>query len=425
MKRGYRRLAEHHLMQMSREMKKFGSVDLHVESGKATLELRAKRQRETFVRSMAALLAAWFLEKQGRNYVEVELSAPPLTEQIPPGWGRCIGPLILTVQRRDGQTPHQLRAKAEAERDALLAQAQEPNVIKVYPAYAGGHDPLNLVAAWNTLHPHTPLVVVDDAFEVCQAYLVTGAAYETAQATLRGLPDRPVIWLDEDHTTAVFADREGFLGGHGADFAAVFPLKQTRSTVSDNPEGKVTHAGDAIIPADVRHVLDGLAWNPADKKSDLLAYIRDAQDALNTLLTRESKPAPTPDPDEANREQIIAAARAQYEHEGSVEIDDQAAFSRGADDGLYVAAWVWVPWESASEDMTDEELVEVTGSFSVNDGPAEFDNLLDAVNACKVAAAASRTLSHVFEHHSGSKSEVWEVDGCASEEEGVGSPDVT
>ena len=85
-----------------------------------------------------------------------------------------------------------------------------------------------------------------------------------------------------------------------------------------------------------------LAWNPADKKSDLLAYIRDAQDALNTLLTRESKPAPTPDPDEANRAQIIAAARAQYEHEGSVEIDDHAAFSRGADDGLYVAAWVWV-----------------------------------------------------------------------------------
>ena len=325
-------------------MKKFGSVDLHVESGKATLEMRAKRQRETFVRRMAALLAAWFLEKQGRNYVEVELIAPPLTEQIPPGWERCIGPLILTVQRRDGQTPHRLRAKAEAERDALLAQAHESNVIKVYPAYAGGHDPLSLVAAWNTSHPETPLVVIADVLD-CQAYLVTGAAYETTQATLRGLPDRPVVWLDEDHTTAVFADREGFLGGHGADFAAVFPLKQTRLTASDDLENEDTHAGNAITPADVRHVLDCLAWNPADKKSDLLAYIRDAQDALNTLLTRESKPAPTPDPDEANRAQIIAAARAQYEHEGSVEIDDHAAFSRGADDGLYVAAWVWVSRE--------------------------------------------------------------------------------
>ena len=308
MKRGYRRLAVNHLMRLSCEMKKFDAVDLHVESGKATLEMRAKRKRATFVRDMAALLVAWFLEKKGRNYVEVELIAPPLTEQIPPGWERCSGPLILTVQRRDGKTPHQLRVEAEAERDALLAQARESDVIKVYPAYAGGHDPLSLVAAWNALHPDTPLIVVDDAFVTCQAYLVTGAAYETAQATLRGLPDRPVIWLDEDRTTAFFADREGFLGGHGADFAAVFPLKHTPITVFDNQEDEDTHARDAITEADVRHVLDCLAWNPADKKSDLLAYIRDAQDALVALLTKVSKPTPTPDPDEATRKGALSRA---------------------------------------------------------------------------------------------------------------------
>ena len=165
------------------------------------------------------------------------------------------------------------------------------------------------------------------------------------------------------------------------------------------------------------------------EKSDLLAYIRDAQDALNTLLTRESKPAPTPDPDEANRAQIIAAARAQYEHEGSVEIDDHAAFSRGADDGLYVAAWVWVSQEPdrsddiAYEDMSAEQLAEIKGSYSVDDGPAgEFDNLLDAINACAAAAKANSTFSHVYEHHHGGRRyEVWEVDGlfCSCDHETV------
>jgi len=50
--------------------------------------------------------------------------------------------------------------------------------------------------------------------------------------------------------------------------------------------------------------------------------------------------------DEAAREKIVVAARANYQEEGAIEIDDGAAFSRGDDNperGLYVAAWVWVP----------------------------------------------------------------------------------
>ena len=62
--------------------------------------------------------------------------------------------------------------------------------------------------------------------------------------------------------------------------------------------------------------------------------------------------------------------------------------------------------------MSAEQLAEMKGSYSVDDGPAgEFDNLLDAINACKAAAKANRTFSHVFEHHGGRQSEVWEVDG--------------
>lgn len=59
--------------------------------------------------------------------------------------------------------------------------------------------------------------------------------------------------------------------------------------------------------------------------------------------------------DEVERLQIITAARAQYAREGSIEIDQGAAFSRGEEDGLYVAAWVWLPWSvKALPDQTDD-----------------------------------------------------------------------
>lgn len=44
-------------------------------------------------------------------------------------------------------------------------------------------------------------------------------------------------------------------------------------------------------------------------------------------------------------QQMIEAARRQYEDEGSIEIDDEAKISRSDDNedkGAYVQAWVWV-----------------------------------------------------------------------------------
>lgn len=257
MKRGTSIFALPYWRRLSREMKKFQSLDLHSENGRTDLTLRAKRQRATFVRQIAALMAAWFYQEGGQNYVEVELHAPVLNEEIPPDGTRRIGPLILTVQRKEGETPHALRRKAEAERDTALkdvtfyqvalhacqaeradylqraeaAEANQPRVIRVYPAYLGGYDPLGLVAAWNARHPEALLVAVDEAYVTCEAYLVTGQGIKTARATLAQLPDRPVIWLAEAGAVAAFADRASFLAGHGTLFAQVFPQKPNEAEV--------------------------------------------------------------------------------------------------------------------------------------------------------------------------------------------------
>ena len=51
--------------------------------------------------------------------------------------------------------------------------------------------------------------------------------------------------------------------------------------------------------------------------------------------------------------QYVDAASRLYHEEGTIEIDDEtrssvsAQVSRGADDGAYVEAWVWVPNEEA------------------------------------------------------------------------------
>jgi hypothetical protein len=123
MKRGLAFLALPHWRRLSREMKKFESLDLHAEHGRTELTLRAKRQRATFVRAIASVMATWYWEQRAPNYVEVELNAPILNEEIPPGGTRRIGPLLLTVQRKEGETPHALRRKAEAERDAARNDA--------------------------------------------------------------------------------------------------------------------------------------------------------------------------------------------------------------------------------------------------------------------------------------------------------------
>jgi hypothetical protein len=47
---------------------------------------------------------------------------------------------------------------------------------------------------------------------------------------------------------------------------------------------------------------------------------------------------------------MVAAARAQFHDEGTIEIDEDAPVSRAADNcdrGAYVQAWVWVDDEDA------------------------------------------------------------------------------
>ena len=40
--------------------------------------------------------------------------------------------------------------------------------------------------------------------------------------------------------------------------------------------------------------------------------------------------------------QYVPTARRLYQNDGETEVDDNAKVSRGADDGAYVQAWVWV-----------------------------------------------------------------------------------
>ena len=56
---------------------------------------------------------------------------------------------------------------------------------------------------------------------------------------------------------------------------------------------------------------------------------------------------------EARRKAIIALARERHSHiwqEGEVELDDTAKLSEGGDNGTYVQAWVWVPFDGMEFD---------------------------------------------------------------------------
>ena len=57
---------------------------------------------------LADAFADQFIESGATNYLEVHLSS------------KETGPIVVTLQRINGKTPHQLRAEAERERDELL-----------------------------------------------------------------------------------------------------------------------------------------------------------------------------------------------------------------------------------------------------------------------------------------------------------------
>lgn len=56
-----------------------------------------------YVQYVAALLAGYFRQEGATNYVEMRVTHPDT------------GPLVLSLQRVEGQTPHELRKKAETQ----------------------------------------------------------------------------------------------------------------------------------------------------------------------------------------------------------------------------------------------------------------------------------------------------------------------
>ena len=48
-------------------------------------------------------------------------------------------------------------------------------------------------------------------------------------------------------------------------------------------------------------------------------------------------------------EEFRRKAEALHGRDGVIEIDSDAVVSRGSDDGAYVQAWVWVPFDGAGD----------------------------------------------------------------------------
>jgi len=100
-------------------------LDYDEESHKALFALKA-----SFVPLFIGWMAAWFREQGGMNYVEVEAFHPET------------GPLVFTMQRCNGKTPHELRLKAEAQVEQLPQAVdglrRELDLTYQSPAGAGG-----------------------------------------------------------------------------------------------------------------------------------------------------------------------------------------------------------------------------------------------------------------------------------------------
>lgn len=77
-------------------------LDYDAEEHKALWEIKAD-----FVPLFIGWMAEWFKEQGGINYVEVQACHPRT------------GPLLFTMQRQEGKTPHELRCEAETRICAL------------------------------------------------------------------------------------------------------------------------------------------------------------------------------------------------------------------------------------------------------------------------------------------------------------------
>ena len=133
-----------------------GSINASFEGGAVHL----------FVDAFATQLLEQFLESGATNYLEMSFHS------------NVTGPLVVTLQRVNGKTAHQLRAEAEKERDALRAKVEEMEkqepvaylpLSGAQPAPSGEDDAVR--KSWarfsNELHrsPDAPYPGMSEAFE--------------------------------------------------------------------------------------------------------------------------------------------------------------------------------------------------------------------------------------------------------------------
>lgn len=107
--------------------------------GTTTAELRA-----TMFSYIAGVMAGWFVDTNGKDGEGGIAPAPNYRETQMELTRTPIGPLVFTIQRQNGKTPHELRLRAEAERDALAARVAElTEVVKSLLSYRDTNGALN------------------------------------------------------------------------------------------------------------------------------------------------------------------------------------------------------------------------------------------------------------------------------------------
>ncbi len=78
-------------------------------------EMEVKDPERFFIDTVAYPMVLFFKEIGGTNYLEMQVETDEL------------GPLVLSIQKKWGKTPHELRKEAEAERDKALAEVKRLN----------------------------------------------------------------------------------------------------------------------------------------------------------------------------------------------------------------------------------------------------------------------------------------------------------
>ena len=87
--------------------------DYKIDANTTKLDLNISTDMVSII---AGYLAQWFEDNGGINYVELKMNDPRKNG---------IGPFLLTMQRRYGETPHNLRVKAELELSNLKLELEQ------------------------------------------------------------------------------------------------------------------------------------------------------------------------------------------------------------------------------------------------------------------------------------------------------------